>query len=136
MPSPRGPKPELEKEIEDAAAELISEAEYAQIVQALKDQAISGDAVARRQLIELHNANKAASAMDFVLNIVPYDIADKSLKEIVEQADTPIILEIIAGLANRLEHDHFSDMAKKTLMAFRRLFTDEAADIYKPAEDE
>lgn len=133
----RGRKPDLEPEVEKQQSTLdITEEDYSALLSALKQQAMSGDAVARRQLIELHNANKAAKAMDFLLEITPFDIPDKKLSDIIQQADVPVVMEILNGLYDRLRIDGFSPECQGTLTALQRLFTDEAERIYAPPEED
>lgn len=132
----RGRKATAEKEVKIVAQEeLLSDAEYRALIQSLKDQAISGDPVARRQLIELHQQRADAKAMDFVLNIVDYTIDDKSLVSIVKAADTPVVVEILDGLARRLEVDEFSHDLRRILTNFRNLFVEEAETKYAPEEE-
>jgi hypothetical protein len=103
--------------------------DYRQILADLKEQAKT-DLGAKKLWIDIYQANQATKEMDFVLNITPYDIDDKKLSVIVQQADVPVVLEMLDGLAVRLEADEFNSDCKLTLRAFRRLFTDEADRLY------
>lgn len=132
----RGRKPAPDEEAEDFGTDALSDKEYTELLAALKKRAKEGDPHASRQLLEQHTANRSAKAMDFQLNITPYDIEDRSLSMIVQQADLPVVMEILSGLAIRLEADEFSRDIKRTLISFRQMFEDESERIYAAGKEE
>lgn len=131
----RGRKPEMDAEVEQVAGGLLTDADYLQLVASLKKKAMEGDANAQRQMLELHQSQTAAKALEFTLNITPYDIEDKKLGDIIQQADAPVVMEILQGLAERLRQDEFNRDCQRTLLAFMRQFEAEAERLYTPKED-
>lgn len=131
----RGRKPEMAEEIEDIAGGLLTDSDYLKLVASLKKKAMEGDANAQRQMLELHQSQTAAKALEFTLNITPYDIEDRKLGDIIQQADAPVVMEILQGLAERLRQDEFNKDCQRTLLAFMRQFESEADRLYAPKED-
>lgn len=131
----RGRKPEMEPEVEQVAVGMLTDADYLELVNSLKRKALDGDANAQRQMLELHQSQTAAKALEFTLNITPYDITDKSLSSIIQQADAPVVMEILEGLSERLRSDEFGRDCQRTLLAFIRQFETEAERLYAPKED-
>lgn len=131
----RGRKPEMAEEVEEVASSLLTEQDYLQLVASLKKKALDGDPNAQRQMLELHQSQTAAKALEFTLNITPYDIEDKKLKDIIQQADAPVVMEILEGLSERLRQDEFGKDCQRTLLAFMRQFETEAERLYTPKEE-
>lgn len=131
----RGRKPEMAEEVEQIATGLLTDADYLQLVASMKQKALAGDPNAQRQLLELHQSQTAAKALEFTLNITPYDIQDRSLPQIIQQADAPVVMEILEGLSERLRSDEFGRDCQRTLLAFMRQFETEAERLYAPKED-
>lgn len=136
MPDLRGRKPSIDRlEIGDPNGEsLFSSADYTALIDSLRERSKT-DISAMKLLSEMMAAERAAQAGNFVLNIVPFDILDRKLAEIVQQADVPVVEEILSGLSIRLEADQFSTEAKRALVAFQRVFLSESARIYAPPEE-
>lgn len=132
----RGRTPNNTEEIKSGLSDgLLTDADYTILINNLKKKALEGDSAAMAKVIDLRNMDRSAKAMDFVLNIVDYTIDDKSLVSIVKAADTPVVVEIIDGLARRLDVDEFSHDLRRILTNFRNLFVEEAETKYAPEEE-
>lgn len=131
----RGRKPEMDAEVEQVASGLLTDDDYTKLIESLKKKAMDGDPNAQRQMLELHQSQNATKALEFTLNITPYDILDRKLGDIIQQADAPVVMEILQGLSERLRQDEFSRDTQRTLLAFIRQFDTEAERLYAPKED-
>lgn len=136
MRSTRGPKPEITEDLALSTGGLLTDDDYEALIGALKKRSIEGDPHATRQLIDMHQTATASKAMDFVLEVTPYVIPDPRLGEIIKQADAPVVMEILAGLQERLLADRFSVATCQTLVALQRLFSEEAERIYAPPKED
>lgn len=132
----RGRKPSIDS-IEINAPEgesLFSSADYKLLVANLKAKSET-DISAMKVLADMIAAERAAEKANFVLNIVPFDIPDKKLSDIIQQADVPVVEEILSGLSIRLQADEFSTETRRTLQVFTQQFLREAERIYAPPAD-
>jgi hypothetical protein len=136
MRSPRGPKPDIIEELNSSSGGLLTDDHYEKMIASLKKRSEEGDPHATRQMLDLYQQAAASKAMDFVLEVTPYDIPDRKLGEIIKQADAPVVMEILAGLADRLLADRFSVATCQTLVALQRLFSEEAERIYAPPKED
>jgi hypothetical protein len=73
------------------------------LIEQIYATAMEGDLRAAKEWLEYFEQQAPVEDFNISVTVVPYEIADTSLKRIVAQADTPHVLEIFEGLALRLE---------------------------------
>ena len=72
----------------------------------LYDRAMNeGDNAAARAWLDLQEEEDAPNLFNCNVQIVPYAILDPSLADIISQAETPVVLEMLDGLRQRVAHD-------------------------------
>ena len=130
----RGVKAGLKTQMAVMPDEPDYEADYKQMMAELREQART-DLGAKKLWLEIYEANKPAADGSFTLNITPYDIEDKKLSQIVQQAEPGIVSDVLDGLRVRLEVDEAPGEIKKALQCFRAMFEHWAADAYAPDEE-
>ena len=103
------------------------------VMDALYKKAIAGDPAAIRQWNDL-NAPETNNPFNIEINITPYNIQDRSIPRIVQQADTPVIMEVFEGFKTRLEADEAPQLLKDILRSFRLQYDEWARKAYAPKD--
>ena len=107
------------------------------VQQALYERSMKGDAQAARAFTEMLTADKAKEAFNVEVNIVPYEIKDKSLKRIVYDADEGPVNEIITSWIERIHEDGCPANIVRLSEQLFDLWSEWAKDAYqeKPSSD-
>jgi hypothetical protein len=73
----------------------------------LYNRALSGDMRAKAEWFDQIQKVQSEQIFDIQVNIVPYRIADPSLSNILQNADSQVVMDALKGLTLRMKTDGF-----------------------------
>ena len=75
----------------------------------LYNRALAGDMRAKAEWFDQIQKVQSEQVFDIQVNIVPYRIADPSLSNILQNADSQVVMEALKGLTMRMKTDGFDE---------------------------
>jgi hypothetical protein len=122
---------ERKKRAQQEAEELSP---YEKLIEDIHKKATEGDMRAAELWLDIQSKQAPADAFNVDVTIVPYTIADKSLANIIAQADTQIVVEMLAGLQLRLKVDEAPHNLVEVCRCLSMQFEEWAKVAYKPKD--
>lgn len=117
------------------AAELTPAQKRAELLNQLYLRGMNGDVTATKHYMELSKEVEVKSAFDVHVSIMDYTIADKSLYDIVMDADEKPVGDIMKGIVNRCRVDAFSEALTAKMEKLFDEWVVEATAKFKDAAD-
>ena len=99
------------------------------------ERAMSGDTASAKLWLEMYREEAPDQTFNVKVDIVPYEVADKSLSRIIQNTDPVIVDEMLGALLARCVRDHAPLDIQDAVRTAARKFAQWASYRYAPQDE-